>query len=116
MGWPGTTNGDLLQLATAAGLEAFVTVDVNLRVAPDSPLRVLVLRAGSNRLEALMPVMPNLLEKLAALLSRSRDAAGTDPRPGIRIRALWTDSDQPAVRDQPTNSIGSYRQSLTHTI
>jgi hypothetical protein len=51
MGWAGTTNGELLQLATANGFEAFVTVDVNLRVAPDSLLRVLVLRSGSNRLE-----------------------------------------------------------------
>jgi hypothetical protein len=52
MGWAGTTNGELLQLATANGFEAFVTVDVNLRVAPDSLLRVLGLRAGSNGLRS----------------------------------------------------------------
>ena len=60
-------NGELLQLATANGFEAFVTVDVNLHVPPDSHLRVLVLRAGSNRLEALMPLMPSVVEQLATL-------------------------------------------------
>ena len=61
-------NGELLQLATANGFEAFITVDVNLRVAPDSLLCVLVLRAGSNRLESLLPLMPSVLDQLAAVL------------------------------------------------
>jgi hypothetical protein len=67
LGWTGTTNGDLLRLAADHGFEAFVTVDVGLHVAPDSSLSVLVLRAGSNRLEALLPLMPNVLEQLAAV-------------------------------------------------
>ena len=67
LGWAGTKNGELLQLAADHGFEAFVTVDVGLHVAPDTSLGVLVLRAGSNRLEALLPLMPTVLDQLAAL-------------------------------------------------
>jgi len=67
LGWAGTTNGELLRLAADRGFEAFVTVDVGLHVSPDEPMRVLVLRAGSNRLEALLPLMPSVLEQLVAL-------------------------------------------------
>jgi hypothetical protein len=67
VGWAGTKNGDLLRLAADRGFEAFVTVDVGLHVSPDAPMRVLVLRAGSNRLEALLPLMPSVLEQLVAL-------------------------------------------------
>jgi hypothetical protein len=67
LGWAGTTNGELLRLAADHGFEAFVTVDVGLHVAPDTSLSVLVLRAGSNRLEALLPLMPSVLEQLVAL-------------------------------------------------
>ncbi len=67
LGWAGTTNGELLRLAADDGFEAFITVDVGLHVAPDTSLSVLVLRAGSNRLEALLPLMPSVLEQLAAL-------------------------------------------------
>ena len=67
LGWAGTTNGELLRLAAEHGFQAFVTVDVGLHVAPDTSLSVLVLRAGSNRLEALLPLMPSVLEQLAAL-------------------------------------------------
>src|SRR5258708_30514730 len=49
------------------GFDALITVDAGLYVEPDVPLRVLVLRAGSNRLQALLPLMPSVLEQLAAL-------------------------------------------------
>jgi predicted nuclease of predicted toxin-antitoxin system len=67
LGWAGTKNGRLLRLAADQGFEALVTVDVGLHVSPDTPMRVLVLRAGSNRLEALLPLMPRVLQQLAAL-------------------------------------------------
>ena len=67
LGWAGTKNGELLRLATANGFGPFVTVDVGLHVAPDAVLRMLVLRAGSNRLEALLPLMPSVLEQLVTL-------------------------------------------------
>jgi hypothetical protein len=67
LGWAGTNNGELVRMAANSGFHALVTVDVGLQVAADAPLSVLVLRAGSNRLEALLPLMPRPLEHLAAL-------------------------------------------------
>jgi len=67
LGWAGTTNGELLRLAAANGFEVLVTVDVGLPVPPATPVRVAVLRAGSNRLEALLPLMPGLLARLPGL-------------------------------------------------
>ena len=74
-----TNNGELLRLAAEHGFEAFVTVDVGLHVAPDTSLSVLVLRAGSNRLEALLPLMPSVLEQLAALPPGRTEIIGTRP-------------------------------------
>jgi len=67
LGWAGAKNGELLRLAANNGFDALVTVDAGLHVAPDVPLRVLVLRAGSNRLQSLLPLMPSVLEQPAAL-------------------------------------------------
>jgi hypothetical protein len=66
-GWAGSKNGELVRLAADHGFDALITVDAGLYVAPDVPLRVLVLRAGSNRLQSLLPLMPSVLEQLAAL-------------------------------------------------
>jgi hypothetical protein len=67
LGWAGTTNGELLRRAAADGFEVLVTVDVGLPVPPATSLRVAVLRAGSNRLDALLPLMPDLLARLSGL-------------------------------------------------
>ena len=56
-----------MRLAADNGFDALITVDAGLYVAPGVPLRVLVLRAGSNRLQSLLPLMPSVLEQLAAL-------------------------------------------------
>ena len=79
LGWAGTKNGDLLRLAADSGFEALVTVDVGLHVPPDASLSVLVLRAGSNRLEALLPLMPSVLEHLAALPPGRTEIIGDRP-------------------------------------
>ena len=68
-GWAGTKNGALLRLAAAAGIEAFVTADKGVefqqRVAA-LPFGVVALRAPSNDVADLRPLMPGVL---AALLS-----------------------------------------------
>jgi len=66
-GWAALENGELLALA-AAQFEVFVTVDRNL--AFQQPLTrfsiaVVVLRATSNRLADLRPLVPGLLAVLA---------------------------------------------------
>jgi hypothetical protein len=67
-GWAAAKNGDLLALAEKS-FDAFVTVDRNLSFQQRLPrfaIAVLVLRARSNRLADLRPLVPRLLEALPA--------------------------------------------------
>ena len=73
LGWAGTKNGDLLRLATLH-FDAFVTVDQGLTFQQNlattlggSRLRIVVLHAVNNRLDALRPLVPALLEALRSL-------------------------------------------------
>jgi hypothetical protein len=59
MGWRGIKNGALLALAEPE-FDAFVTVDGSLQYQQDTPevdLLILVLRAPTNRLEHLLPLV-----------------------------------------------------------
>ncbi len=63
MGWSTVKNGELLALA-AAEFDIFVTVDRNLSFQQNLPvfdIAVIVLRARSNRLADLQPLVPLLL-------------------------------------------------------
>lgn len=63
MGWAAITNGELLALASAQ-FDVFVTVDRNLAFqqnVDELPVAVIVLRAKSNRLSDLRPLVHNLL-------------------------------------------------------
>jgi hypothetical protein len=67
-GWAAAKNGDLLALAEN-GFDAFVTVDRNLSFQQRLPrfaIAVVILRARSNRLVDLRPLVPRLLEALSA--------------------------------------------------
>ncbi len=81
-GWAGTKNGALLARAGAAGVEAFVTVDKGVefqqRVAA-LPLGVVAIRAPSNDIVDLRPLMPAVLAALDALV------------PGQLVRVPWVD-------------------------
>ncbi len=66
MGWATIKDGELLALAEK-DFEVFVTVDRNLSFQQHLPrysLAVIVLRARSNRLQDLRPLVPKLLEML----------------------------------------------------
>lgn len=66
MGWATIKNGELLTLAEK-DFEVFVTVDRNLSFQQNLPrynIAVIVLRARSNRLQDLRPLVPKLLEVL----------------------------------------------------
>lgn len=69
-GWAGTKNGALLRLAAEAGFEAFVTgdrgVEYQQRVAA-LPFGVVALRAPSNDVADLRPLMPAVLAALPTL-------------------------------------------------
>jgi hypothetical protein len=69
MGWGDLDNGDLLD-AMQGLFDALVTVDKRLpqqQHIEDRPLGVVVLRANSNRLSDLLPLVPDLLAVLSTL-------------------------------------------------
>ena len=66
MGWAAIKNGELLALAEK-DFDVFVTVDRNLSFQQNLPIynvAVIVLRAQTNRLRDLSPLVPKLLELL----------------------------------------------------
>lgn len=74
MGWSGVKNGVLLSQAAAAGFDAFITKDVGVRYQQNPstlPLAVVILRAASNDIDDIRPLLPKLLGVLAALAPKS---------------------------------------------
>jgi uncharacterized protein DUF5615 len=82
--WAGVQNGALL--ARAAGqFDAFITVDRNLAVQQridTLPFAVVVLRARTNRLADLRPLVPLLLQALPNL--RPGEVKWIEAQPGVR--------------------------------
>jgi predicted nuclease of predicted toxin-antitoxin system len=69
MGWGDLDNGDLLDAMTGQ-FEAFITVDKRLpheQQVTTRPFGVVVLRARSNRLHDLVPLVPEILTVLSTL-------------------------------------------------
>lgn len=65
MGWASVKNGELLARSEIE-FDVFVTVDKNLsfqQKLPDFQIAVIVLRARSNRLADLRPLVPELLAR-----------------------------------------------------
>ena len=72
VGWSGKENGDLLRLA-AERFDVLLTADRNLEHQQNLttlPISVVVLVASTNRLDSLVPLVPELLELLKTLPSR----------------------------------------------
>jgi hypothetical protein len=68
-GWAGISNGKLLALI-AGNYDAFLTIDKNLPAQQKTvalSFGVVVLRAPSNQLDNLRPLVPQILTALAAL-------------------------------------------------
>lgn len=83
MGWAGLKNGELLERAEAAGFEVFLTADQNLvfqQNLQQARLCVATVRAASNALEDLQPLVPSKLEEISKAQSGSV----------IRIKATGT--------------------------
>ena len=66
-GWSGVENGELLRLA-AQTYDVFLTIDQRLDQEQQIPARlaVIVLKAPTNRIESLRPLIPDLLNALKA--------------------------------------------------
>ena len=69
-GWSSISNGELLRRATQSGYQVFLTPDRNLQYQQNisrAGVAVVVLRAASNRIEDLLPLIPKLLPLLGEL-------------------------------------------------
>ncbi|MFB2935663.1 DUF5615 family PIN-like protein [Aerosakkonemataceae cyanobacterium BLCC-F154] len=70
-GWAGKKNGELLQLAESE-FDVFLTIDRNLTAQQNLSTRniaIVVVVASSNRIEALKPLIPQLLVILETIQS-----------------------------------------------
>ena len=70
MGWGGIENGQLLALAASKGFDALVSKDTKLpyeRNVQNLPIAIVVLRAASNDLDDVRPLLPALLKMLSQL-------------------------------------------------
>ena len=78
LGWAGVKNGELL-LRAAGHIAAFVTMDRQLEREHDLsvlPFGVVVVRARSNRMQDLRPLVGAILEALARLRSGRVERVG----------------------------------------
>lgn len=74
MGWGGIENGKLLEIAATEGFDAVITKDLGIEYQQNPsrlPVAVLVLRAPSNSLEAIRPLVPGILRALESLKPRT---------------------------------------------
>ncbi len=67
LGWDGTKNGKLMKLIADEQFDAFVTLDAGIEFEQSSIARefgLVVLHAESNSMEHLLPLLPELLQRL----------------------------------------------------
>jgi hypothetical protein len=80
MGWSTTKNGELLALAEK-DFDVFLTVDRNLSFQqhlPQFAIAVIVLRARTNRLSDLQPLLPQLLASIPTATRGAVTHVGAD--------------------------------------
>ena len=73
MGWTGASNGDLLSLAASHDFDAFITVDRGIEHQQNLmnlPVTVVVMLAFRNRLQELLPLVPEVVSTLSGDLKR----------------------------------------------
>ena len=72
MGYAGLKNGELLARAASDGLEALLTMDSGIEYQQKAPpVAVLIVRAKSNTLDDLRPLVPAILAALETILPRT---------------------------------------------
>jgi predicted nuclease of predicted toxin-antitoxin system len=74
MGWAGLENGALLARAAADGFEAVLTKDTKLQYEQnltDLPVAIIILRAASNDIDDLRPLIGPLLNALKSLAPKA---------------------------------------------
>jgi hypothetical protein len=78
-GWSGVENGELLRRATGS-FAAFLTVDKHIQRTQQLPenLAVVTVRARSNRIQSLRPLVPEILRVLETVQPGTFARVGTD--------------------------------------
>ena len=79
MRWKGLENGDLLARAAEDGFDVLLTKDTNLHYQQnltELPIAVVVLRAASNAIDDIRPLVPDLLRASSALDPRTVTVVG----------------------------------------
>jgi predicted nuclease of predicted toxin-antitoxin system len=74
MRWKGIENGELLDLAAKNGFNAILTKDNGMPYEHNVnalPCAIIILRAPSNALDDIKPLVPEILERLVALIPKS---------------------------------------------
>jgi predicted nuclease of predicted toxin-antitoxin system len=74
LGWSSLENGSLLSQAAAIGFDAMITKDQGIEHQQNMsnlPLSVVVIRAKTNKIDDIRPLIPELLSILASLAPRS---------------------------------------------
>ena len=80
-GWSGKKNGDLIALADPQ-FDVLLTLDKNLPYQQNldaKRIAVLIVRARSNRIQDLLPVVPECLAALATIQPRQVVRVGSSP-------------------------------------
>jgi len=73
-GWNGIGNGRLLALAAANGFQVMISKDAGIEYEQnltELPIAVLLVRAPTNALQHIQPVIPALLDALSSVKPRS---------------------------------------------
>ena len=74
MGWSGVENGDLLKAAADSGFEVMLTKDSGVEYEQHLPslrIALLVMKAKTNKLDDIRPLLPRVLAELATLQPRT---------------------------------------------
>lgn len=79
LGWQGVENGELLERAAKHGFDAVLTKDSGIefqRNIANLPVSDVIIRANSNALDDIRPLLPAVLDALAKLGPRTLVRAG----------------------------------------
>ena len=74
MGWSGTENGELLKIAGESGFDVMITKDSGVEYEQPLatlPIAVVVMKAKTNKLDEIRPLIPAILTTLANLQPRT---------------------------------------------
>ncbi|MBX3361438.1 MAG: DUF5615 family PIN-like protein [Phycisphaeraceae bacterium] len=80
MGWRGVENGHLLAKAAENGFDVVLTKDTGVAYQQnikDLPVALLIIKAKSNALDDIRPLVPAILDALASLSPNTLTTVGT---------------------------------------